>query len=205
MQEYTNAPDGRAVSAASARATRRAGDAIQAADDALANEELQSIVTAYVRGRGARKELKSAIEAVKHALDAYGTVLAKWRRASGDFRSTMELRPSDADAQTNAAVVDHWIAEVVDRQQMMMQGQGDMQSQLGELAKKLQQLSQKQPDSNEDQSQGGQRQKAAGGGDDQPGSKSKSGQNGQNGLEKNGQGGQSMMPGQDGMQSCSSC
>jgi len=57
-----------------------------------------------------RKELKAATEAVRKALDVCGTTLARWQRASGDFKSALELKPSERDAQENAEVVDRCIA-----------------------------------------------------------------------------------------------
>ena len=82
----------------------------------------QAIVDAYLQGRGSRKDLKAAIEAVKQAMESYGTVLTKWQRASGDFKSALEVwNPADADARTNAAAgMDRRIALLVDQLQMMM-------------------------------------------------------------------------------------
>src|SRR5258706_12475198 len=64
-------------------AEQQAGEAIGEADEALAGNDVQKLVAAYVRGRGVRKELKAAIEAVRRALGAHGAALAKWRRSSG--------------------------------------------------------------------------------------------------------------------------
>jgi tetratricopeptide (TPR) repeat protein len=109
--------------AAAARGTR----ALRAADAALAEDNVQAILEAYLQARGAHKDLKSATDAVRRALERFGGVLGRWRRASGDFKSAFELRPSDADAQFNADVTDRHIADLVDRMdamQMMMGGVG---------------------------------------------------------------------------------
>lgn len=127
-------------------AAKLGDDALRAAEAALAASEVNAIVAAYLQGRGARRELKAAMDAVKRALDSFGTVLRRWRRASGDFKSAHELKPSDADAQFNAGVVDRHIAELVDQlnqMMMMMQGMGEQREQ---LKQKLQQLKGKLPD-----------------------------------------------------------
>ena len=72
------------------------------------------MVAAYLRGRGARKELKAATQAVRRALQAYGAALARWERSSGDFKSTLELNSADSDARHNAEVLDRCIAKLVD-------------------------------------------------------------------------------------------
>ena len=69
-----------------------------------------------MQGKGARKELKAAMAAVKKAMEAHGAVLSRWRRASGDFKSAHELRSSFEDARLNAQVVDRCIAALVDKE-----------------------------------------------------------------------------------------
>ena len=75
-----------------------AGQAIRAADEALRSQEVAAITRAYMQGRGARKELKAAMEAVRKALESHAAVLGRWQRASGDFKSAVEIDPSFADA-----------------------------------------------------------------------------------------------------------
>jgi hypothetical protein len=145
-RELTNAPEPGALDAQSAHAGQTGATAIHAIDDALAGEDLQAMVDAYLRGRGARRELKNAIAAVQRAMDTYGVVLAKWRRASGDFHGTVELRPPDTDAQTNADLTDRHIAKLVDRLAVMMQGRSGMEQQREELRKKMAMLRGKIPD-----------------------------------------------------------
>lgn len=146
LKELTNAPEPGALGAKSARAMQSGAGAIHALDDALSGEDLQTMVAAYQRGRGARRELKSAIEAVQRAMDTYGVVLTKWRRASGDFRSTVELRSEDTNAQYNADLTDRYIAKLVDMMQQMMPRKSGMEQQREELRKKMAQLKGKIPD-----------------------------------------------------------
>ncbi|MCL5097277.1 MAG: hypothetical protein M1608_07080 [Candidatus Omnitrophica bacterium] len=122
------------------------GQAIETADSALAKDELGAIVRAYLQGRGARKELKAAIKAVKDAMDAYGAVLSRWQRASGDFKSACELSPSDRNAKYNAGVVDRQIAALVDRLKMMQMAFPMLNGQQNELNQRMQELKKRLPD-----------------------------------------------------------
>lgn len=145
LEELKKAPEGKSTSARSQHSLDMGSGALQAIDDALAGEDVRAMVGAYQRGRGARKELKSATEAVKQAMESYGGVLRKWQRASGDFKSTVELNPSDKDAENNADFVDRNIAKLIDIQQMMMQNQAQMEGQREELRQKLKKLKGKIP------------------------------------------------------------
>ena len=127
-------------------ATNRAEVAIQAADAALAANDEYAIVRAYMQGKGARKELKAASEAVRKALEAHGTVLRRWQRASGDFKSAEELRPSFEDAKFNANVVDRCIAALVDKQEMMMKSSQCMGGKKKDLKQRMDALKKKMPD-----------------------------------------------------------
>jgi len=119
---------------------RKADAAIREADEALGGNDVQKMVAAYLRGRGARKELKAATEAVRRALQVHGAVLGRWERASGDFKSATELNRADADARNNAEVLDRLIAKLVDSLhdlEQCMNGMGDKNQQLGDALKKL--------------------------------------------------------------------
>ncbi len=119
---------------------QQADAAIRQAEEALGGNDVQKMVAAYLRGRGARKELKAATEAVRRALQVYGAVLARWERASGDFKSALELNSADADARHNSEVLDRCIAKLVDSLRELQQcsnGMGDKNQQLGEALKKL--------------------------------------------------------------------
>jgi hypothetical protein len=143
--EMKKGPNPQAVRASSQVAAVNADGAIKAVDEALAGENLELMVDAYLRGRGSRKELKAATDAVKRAMQTYGSVLAKWQRASGDFKGTSELSPADADAKANAELVDRTIARLVDMQQMMMRTMQGLAQQREELGKKLAELKGRMP------------------------------------------------------------
>jgi tetratricopeptide (TPR) repeat protein len=145
MEELKKSPEGNSAGPYSKQALEIGDGAIRALDEALVSDDVKQMVAAYQRGRGARKELKGATEAVKRAMETYGSVLSKWQRASGDFKSTVELNSSDKDAQTNAELVDRSIAKLVDTQQMMMQNMGAMGKQREELLQKMKKLKGKIP------------------------------------------------------------
>jgi tetratricopeptide (TPR) repeat protein len=120
-------------------AAQRGADAIQAADQALESNDLDRMVAAYLRGRGARKELRAATDAVQRALAAYGNALVKWQRAGADFKSALEMKPA-GDARHNADVVDRCIAKLVDSVRQMAQAKGNLGTQSLQLGEKLKQL-----------------------------------------------------------------
>lgn len=155
VQELKKAPTPKAMSDVSKRASSDATGALEALDKAMVSEDVQQMVDAYYRGRGARKELKDAITAVKSAMESYGQVLAKWQRASGDFKSDYELTPTDNDARTNADLVDQNIARLVDSHNMMMQMMDGMSKQRSELGKKMKDLKKKMPGGEGDKLKGG--------------------------------------------------
>ena len=140
------APDGDSTRLRADAAADLGQSAIRAADAALASDQVDALVRAYLQGRGARKELKAAAEAVKKALTAYAGVLSRWQRSSGDFKSAHEMQPALTNAQFNAEVVDRRIAALVDQQQMMMQSGQCAGDKMDDLKKKLDQLKGKIPD-----------------------------------------------------------
>ena len=145
VQELKKSPDANATNERAKQASEFGDSALQTADAALASGEVDALVAAYMHGRGARKELKAAAEAVKRALESYGAVLGKWQRASGDFKSAHELQASDQDARTNAEVVDRHIARLVDTQQLMMKGEQALKQKRQELKEKMGKMKQKLP------------------------------------------------------------
>ncbi len=153
-----DAQDAGSLQRGSGNAMANGDTALKAIDDAMASKDLQEMVNAYLRGRGARRDLKGATEAVQRAMETYGGALAKWQRALGDFRSALELRPSDADAKSNADVVDRSIARLVDTIRMMMSAAGQMQQKRQELGQKMKALKKMLP--------GGADMKMPGAGDD---------------------------------------
>jgi len=157
-RELKEGKDGKATAAAANQACEDGAGALQSADLALAQWDVQRIVAAYMQGRGARKELKAASEAVKRALESHGAVLTKWQRASGDFKSAYELNPSDSDAQANASVVDRKIARLVDTQRLMMKSsqctkttRDGLKQKMAELKKRLPEELKKQCENGEEE------------------------------------------------------
>jgi tetratricopeptide (TPR) repeat protein len=138
VQELQKGPGAEPALARGRQAVKGADEAIRAADDALSGSDVPKLVAAYVRGRGARKELKAATRAVRQAMETYGAALARWQRASGDFKSAAELNPRDADARENADTVDRCIAKLVDTLQLLAQMESMMGAKGGELGEKMQ-------------------------------------------------------------------
>ena len=140
VEELKKGPANRPTAARARKAEQNASDAIRNADEALAGEDLQKLVEAYIRGRSTRKEIKAAAQAVQRALEAHRAVLTKWERASGDFKSALELNSSDSDARHNAEVVDRCIARLVDSLREMQKCSGALGEKSTTLGEKLKQL-----------------------------------------------------------------
>jgi len=127
--------------ASRARTANQRGDrAIQQAGDALAGGDVQKMVAAYLNGRGARRELRAANDAVRKALELHGAALRRWQRALGDFQSAAELKPADTNAQHNAEIVERAIAKLIDSIREMQQAAMGMGERSQELGEQLQQL-----------------------------------------------------------------
>jgi hypothetical protein len=140
VEELKKGPaSGQTVSQAKAT-TDNASEAIRSAEEALIDEELQKMISSYQNGRGVRKELKAAIEAVRRALELHRTALARWQRSSGDFKSAVELRPNDADAEHNAEVVDRSIARLIDSVRQLQSCAKCLGEKQAELRQKMKQL-----------------------------------------------------------------
>lgn len=118
-----------------------AGDnAIHQAESALAENDLNKMINAYLEGRGARHELREAEKAVSAAMETYGKTLDQWLRAADDFKGTAELNPADTNAVRNAQIVERGIARLVDslrKMQEMMGMMGQKRQDLGKLLSKL--------------------------------------------------------------------
>jgi hypothetical protein len=139
-EELKKGPGGRQTAARMRNATEATDDALHSADEALAGNELDKLVASYIKGRGARKELKAATKAVKRALETHGGALAKWQRSENDFKGTVELRRKDADAQQNVETVEQCIAKLVDSIREMQAAANAAGDKNQELAEKLKQL-----------------------------------------------------------------
>jgi Ca-activated chloride channel family protein len=138
--ELKKGPAAAPTAARGKTAAQSAQAAIRAADEALAGEDVQKMVAAYLDGRGVRRELKAATKAVKRAMQTHGVALAKWQRSAGDFKSTVELQRTDTDARQNAETVDRCIAKLIDTLHELEQtamGLGDKDRDLGEKLKAL--------------------------------------------------------------------
>jgi hypothetical protein len=141
VEALKKGPDAGAAVARSQAACAAVDQALQVADAALNQFDLDKLVDAYMHGRGVRKQVKAATEAVKRALEEHGAVLARWQRASGDFKSADQLR-GDADARFNADLVDRQIAKLVDLEQALKMAaqscskkRDGLQAKLGEMKK----------------------------------------------------------------------
>jgi hypothetical protein len=145
IEELKKGPSAGAAAARGRGASHTTDDALHDADDALAGEDVQKMVASYLRGRGARRELKAAIKAVRQAMESQGAALSKWQRSSGDFKSTVELKNSDADAQQNADTVDRYIAKLIDSIKEMQQLAASMAGKSDQLKEKMDQLKGKIP------------------------------------------------------------
>lgn len=118
----------------------RGDQALTQATDALAGNDIQSMVMAYLNGRGARKDLREATDLVRRALEAHGAALQKWQRARGDFKGALELNPADANAPRNIEIIEEAIAKLIDKMRQMAQLAqllGQQRDALGELMKQL--------------------------------------------------------------------
>jgi tetratricopeptide (TPR) repeat protein len=121
-------------------AVASAEQAVGEATVALASGDVQRMVAAYERGRGARKELREATKAVQRALELHGAALRRWQRALGDFQGAAELQPAMTNAPHNARMVERAIARLVDSLRDLQQIQMGMARPQGELEERLKQL-----------------------------------------------------------------
>lgn len=133
-------PDAQKASAQGRQALSDANNVLAFSESAIAQNDLNRMISAYIAGRGARRELKQAQKAVQAAMETYGNTLNKWQRAADDFKGAAELNPADTNAIRNAEIVEQAIAKLVDslRQMQEMAGAlGDKKSQLDKMLGKL--------------------------------------------------------------------
>lgn len=139
-EELKKSPDAAAAAQRGLRALEHGDAALRQGRDALASDDVQRMVEAYLNGRGVRKELREATDLVRRAMEAHGAALQKWQRALGDFKSALELNPQDADAKANVAMLEEAIAKLIDKIRALQQlGQimGQQSKALGEMMKQL--------------------------------------------------------------------
>jgi len=139
-EELKKSPPAAATTRRARDATVAGDDAIQKAAGALASNEVQQMVEAYLTGRGIRKEMRAATKAVQDAMKAHGKTLSKWRRSLGDFQSAAELNPADTNAVHNAEIVAQAIAKLVDSLREMQLAAAGLDGKQAELSALLSQL-----------------------------------------------------------------
>ncbi len=144
-EELKKTPPGGQTAGAARGVAHQTDDATRQAEEALKGNDVEQLLAAYMRGRGQRKQLKAATEAVRRALEVHGTALRKWERSLGDFKSVVELDPSDADAQHNADVMDRNIAKLIDSLRDLQQAAAALGQKSQELGEKMKQLKGKIP------------------------------------------------------------
>ena len=133
-------PDAQKESAQGESALAAGDRALRQGEAALAENSLEKMISAYLAGRGARRELREAEKAVQAAMDTYGKTLQKWQRAADDFDGAAELKPSDTNAAYNAQIVKNGIAKLVDsvrKMQGLKDAMGKQRGQLGAMLNKL--------------------------------------------------------------------
>jgi hypothetical protein len=133
-------PSGEATAGRSRIADAAGAVAIQNAEAALAGNDVQQMVQAYLAGHGVHREIRSAMKAVQLAMEAHGNTLLRWRRALRDFLSAAELNAADTNAVRNAEIVQQAIARLVDSMRQMQQagaGLDQKEKQLADLLKQL--------------------------------------------------------------------
>ncbi|HEY5912693.1 MAG TPA: hypothetical protein VJA21_18995 [Verrucomicrobiae bacterium] len=140
IDELKKGPSARSSLSRAGGADESADGALREAEDALAGSDIQRMISAYLRGRGARRDLRQAAKAVRQAMETYGTALSRWQRASGDFKSAVELRPHDEDARQNAEIVDRSIAKLVDSLRQLQQAAAMMGQKQQDLKQKMERL-----------------------------------------------------------------
>lgn len=139
-EELKKGPSAQSAASRSEAASEQGEAELRAIDDALASNDLDKMVAAYLHGRGQRRELKAARTAVMEALKAHQATLAKWERASADFKSAVELTPTETDARVNADVVDRRIARLIDSLRQIQQSMRKCTGMCDKLGNKLKQL-----------------------------------------------------------------
>lgn len=133
------------------RGMEATGAAVSASDQAafaLISNDVQEMVAAYMRGRGAKKDLREAVSAVQRALEGHVKTLLKWRRSLGDFQSALELNPADTNAAHNVEVVERAIADLVDKLRQMQRMAMAAMGAKGRLENLMEQLKGKIPKKN---------------------------------------------------------
>jgi hypothetical protein len=140
LERLKKGPDAQKVTEQGHAALAEGEHAIHQSESALASNNLNDMINAYLEGRGARHDLHEAEKAVSAAMETYGKTLDQWLRAADDFKGAAELNPSDTNAAHNAEIVERGIAKLVDtinKMQEMMGAMGKQRQDLGKLMAKM--------------------------------------------------------------------
>jgi tetratricopeptide (TPR) repeat protein len=130
-------PDAQKVSTRGQASLESGANTLRTGESALAERQLDGLISAYLASRGARRELRAAEKAVKSALETCGRTLNRWQRAADDFQGAAELNPRDTNATQNAEIVRQRIAALVDALQKLQAMAGQMAGQKQQLDKML--------------------------------------------------------------------
>lgn len=139
-EELKKSPDATATAQRAVTALERGDGALRQGRDALAGDDVQKLIQAYLNGRGARRGVRDAADQVRRAMEAHGATLLKWQRALGDFKSALELNPDDRDAQRNVQLLEEAIEKLIEKiraMQMLAQLLGQQNQALGQMMKQL--------------------------------------------------------------------
>lgn len=147
VEELKQAPEGKPLARQGQAMALSAEFATMEAARALAGNDVQTMLSAYLNGRGTRRELKAATKAIRRALDQYGSALGRWQRSLDDFKSAAELNPADTNARHNADLVERAIAKLIDSIKEMQQAAAQMAAADQGLRQKLKELGGKIPES----------------------------------------------------------
>jgi hypothetical protein len=137
MERLKQGPDAQKAAAKGSSALAEGDRAIHQSESALAENNLNKMIEAYLEGRGARRQLKEAEKAVSAAMETYGKTLEQWQRSDDDFKGANELNSADTNAIHNAKVVEQGIAKLVDSLRKMQEMMGMMGKKRQDLAKLL--------------------------------------------------------------------
>lgn len=140
MERLKQGPDAQKTTDQGNSALATGDHAIHEAESALAANDLNRMIQAYLEGRGARHDLREAEKAVSDAMEMYGKTLGQWERSADDFKGVNELNSADTNAVHNAHVVEDDIARLVDTVRKMQSMMGMMGKQRQDLAKLLSKL-----------------------------------------------------------------
>ncbi|HEX7652633.1 MAG TPA: hypothetical protein VF607_03945 [Verrucomicrobiae bacterium] len=140
QQLLKQGPDAQKLAGGAQQVLNAGETALRDGESALASAVMERMIDAYLEGKGARRDLRTAEKAVKSALQTYAKTLNRWQRSLADFQGALEMNPADHNASTNAALVEKYIARLVDQMQVLQQMAAQMGAQKDQLGKMLSKL-----------------------------------------------------------------